>query len=116
MGKAIMVTSLLTGENPVASWIFALVVLVLVSGIVWLLLHLVARTAVDIKMGVAEIWARGQRVANNTIHIAKAHEIADGVEAILKRAGGIAASAEAIKSHAETCPGCPACFLSRRRG
>ncbi len=109
-----MVTDLLGGADPAASWILALVVLVVVSAVVWLLLHLVARTAIDIDAGVAKIWERGQRVANNTIHIAKAHEIADGVEAILRHAGGIAASAEAIKSHAEACPGCPACFLARR--
>ena len=105
---------LLTGTDPVASWIVAIVVLLVVSAVVWLLLHLVAATASDIKAGVAEVWAGGQRVANNTIHIAKAHEIADGVEAILKRANGIAASAQAIKSHAEACPGCPACFLALR--
>ncbi len=109
-----MVTDLLTGADPAASWILALVVLVVVSAVVWLLLHLVARTAIGINAGVAEVWERGQRVANNTIHIAKAHEIADGVEAILKRAGGIAASAAAIKAHAEACPGCPACFLGKR--
>ncbi len=108
-----MVTDLLGGYDPAASWILALVLLVVVSAVVWLLLEMIATTAVDINAGVAEIWERGQRVANNTIHIAKAHEIADGVEAILKRAGGIAVSAEAIKSHAETCPGCPACFLGR---
>jgi len=108
------VTGILHGANPAASWGLALVVLVLVSAVVWLLLHLVARTAAGIKTEVAEIWERGQRVANNTIHIATLHEIADSVEAILIRAGGIAASAEAIQAHAEACPGCPACFLGRR--
>ncbi len=109
-----MVTDLLTGADPAASWILALVLLVVVSAVVWLLLHLVARTAIDINTGVAEIWERGQRVANNTIHIAKAHEIVDALDSIRARAGGIAASAQAIKSHAEACPGCPACFLARR--
>ncbi len=108
-----MVTDLLTGTDPAESWILAIVVLVVVSAVVGLLLHLVAKTAAGIETGVAEVWAGGQRVANNTIHIAKAHEIADGVEAILKRAGGIAASAEAIRAHAEACPGCPGCFLGR---
>lgn len=108
-----MGTDLLTGADPAASWILAIVVLVIVSAVVGVMLYLVATTAAGIKSGVAEVWAGGQRVANNTIHIAKANEIADGVEAILKRAGGIAASAEAIKAHAEACPGCPACFLGR---
>ncbi len=109
-----MLIDLLQGADPAASWIVALVVLVVVSAVVWLLLHLVTTTALDIKTGVAEIWARGQRVANNTIHIAKTYEIADGVEAILRRAGGIAASVEAIKLHAEACPGCPACLTAGR--
>jgi len=109
-----MVADLLNGADPAASWILAIVVLVVVSAVVWLLLHLVATTAAGIKVGVADVWEGGQRVANNTIHIAKANEIADGVEAILKRAGAIATSAEAIKVHAEACPGCPDCFLGRR--
>lgn len=108
-----MIGDLLTGTNPAASWTLALVLLFVVSVVVGLLLWLVIRTAVDIKATVAEIWVRGQRVANNTIHIAKAYEIADGVDGILHRAGRIAESAEAIKAHAETCPGCPACLLSK---
>jgi len=104
----------LTGTDPVASWTLAIVVLVIVSAVVWLLLHLVATTAVGINARVAEVWAGGQRVANNTIHIAKAYEIADGVEAILGHAGKIAASTEAIKAHAASCPGCPACFLGEK--
>ncbi len=109
-----MVSDLLTGTDPVASWTLAIIVLLVVSAVVWLLLHLVATTTVGTKQGAAQVWAGGQRVANNTIHIAKAHEISDGVEAILGHAGKIAASAEAIKAHAATCPGCPECFLGRK--
>ena len=109
-----MVSGLLTGTDPTASWILAIATLVVVSGVVWLLLHNVAATAAGIKSGVADVWVGGQRIANNTIHIAKAYEIADGVEAILGHAGKIAASAEAIKAHAASCPGCPACFLGKK--
>ena len=109
-----MVSDLLTGTDPTASWIMAIVTLVVVSAVVWLLLHLVAATATGIKSGVADVWAGGQRIANNTIHIAKGYEIADGVEAILGHAGRIAASAEAIKAHAASCPGCPDCFLGKK--
>ncbi len=105
---------LLTGADPAASWTLAIAVLVVVSAVVWLLLHLVATTAAGIKEGAAQVWAGGQRVANNTIHIAKAHEIADGVDAILSHAGRIAASAKAIRAHAAACPGCPSCFLESR--
>ncbi len=109
-----MVSDLLTGTDPTASWILAIAILVVVSAVVWLLLHLVAATAARIKSGAAEVWAGGQRVANNTIHIAKAYEIADGVEAILGHAGKIAANTEAIRAHAANCPGCPACFLGKK--
>ncbi len=108
-----MVSDLLTGADPTSSWILAIVILMVVSAVVWLLLHLVATAAAGIKDGAAQVWAGGQRVANNTIHIAKAYQIADGVEAILGHAGKIAASAEAIKAHAASCPGCPECFLGR---
>lgn len=109
-----MVSDLLTGADPTASWILAIITLFVVSAVVWLLLHLVATTAAGIRRGAAEVWAGGQRVANNTIHIAKAYEIADGVEAILCHAGMIAASSEAIKAHAASCPGCPNCFLGTK--
>lgn len=109
-----MISNLLTGADPTASWILAIIILIVVSVVVWLLLHLVAVTATGIKQGAAQVWAGGQRVANNTIHIAKAYEIADGVEAILGHAGKIAASAEAIKMHAAECPGCPDCFLGKK--
>lgn len=105
---------LLIGADPIASWSFALAVLFVVTLVVWVLLRLVAVTARDINVTAAEIWQRGQLVANNTVHIAKAYEIKAGVDAILGRAGSILASANAIKAHAETCPGCPACMLATK--
>lgn len=105
--------ALLTGANPAASWALALVILVVVSAVVGVLLHLVAKAALGIETAVAEVWEGGQRVANNTIHIAVLHRVAENVDAILQHAGGIASSAGAIRSHAEACPGCPECFLRR---
>jgi hypothetical protein len=102
---------ILTGSNPTASWIFALVLLFVVTLVVGVLLRLVINAAGDIDITVSQIWQRGQLVANNTVHIAKAHEIKSGVDAILERAGSIAASVAAIKAHAESCPGCPECML-----
>jgi len=40
-----MVSDLLTGTDPTASWILAIATLIVVSAVVWLLLHLVATTA-----------------------------------------------------------------------
>jgi len=105
---------LLNGTDPQASWMLTLVLLFVVSLVVWLLLRLVGKVAHDIDATAAVIWQRGQRVANNTIHIAKAHQIKDGVDAILGRAARIASAATAIKQHAEGCPGCPACLFSRK--
>ncbi len=98
---------LLSGIDPAASWWLAAILLLVVSAVVWLLLHLVTRTAEEIEAAVAVVWEHGQRVANNTIHIPKLHEVAGGVEAILGRAGRIAASAEALRSHTEGRPGSP---------
>ncbi len=97
-----MAEDLLTGVDPVASWWLSVVLLFVVSAVVWLLLHLVAVTGAAIKLAVARVWANGQRVANNTIHIPKLYDVAGGVEAILGRAGRIAASAEALKTLAES--------------
>ena len=105
---------LLNGTDPKRSWVLALALLFVVSLVVWQLLRLVANTAREINATAAVIWSRGQRVANNTIHIAKAYDIRDGVDALLGRAGHIASAATAIKQHAESCPGCPACFLGHR--
>ncbi len=107
-----MVTDLLQGTNPAASWVLALVVLVVVSAVVWLLLHLVARTAIGINAGVAEVWERGQRVANNTIHIPLLYRTNALAGELLASAGAIAGATAAIEAHARACPGCPACLLA----
>ena len=95
------------------SWAVAQVILVVVSVVVGLLLHLVAKAAMGIEIEVAQVWEGGQRVANNTIHIAVLYRIGENVDAILQSAGGIETSAAAIRAHAESCPGCPECFLKR---
>lgn len=90
---------LLTGADPVASWIVAIVLAVVVTLVVALLLTLIIRTARAIDAGVAEIWANGQRVANNTIHIANLHRTHEVTERILGRAGRIAGHVAALDAH-----------------
>lgn len=97
---------LLTGTDPTASWIAAIAMSVVVSGIVYLLLAQVIRTAAGIEQGVAEIWARGQRVANNTIHLANLHRTQEVTERILGRAGRIAGHVQALDDHVNP-PGKP---------
>ena len=108
-----MLTGLFTGVDPALSWAVALVILVVVSVVVGLLLHLVAKAAMGIETEVAQVWEGGQRVANNTIHIAVLYRIGENVDAILQCAGGIATNAASIRAHAESYPGCPECFLKR---
>jgi len=105
--------NLLTGANPIASWWLAIVVVAVVTVVVAVLLYRIVKTADAIDDEVATVWANGQRVANNTIHIAALYKTSDNVDGILSRAGRIASSAQSIKDHAESCPSCPKCIWHR---
>ena len=101
------------GSDPMTSWWTAVVVLLVVTLVVYLLLARIISAAGAIHAAVGEVWVRGQRVANNTIHIANLYKTDEYVEGILGRAGRIAASAVIIEQHAKSCPGCPSCFLPK---
>jgi hypothetical protein len=75
------------------------------------LLGRIAGTAREIEQGAAAIWATGQRIANNTIHIPLLATTNRLLTGILVRASGINAAAEQIEVHADGCPGCPRCVL-----
>ena len=105
--------NILTGANPIASWWLAIIVVAVVTVVVAILLYMIVKTAGAINEEVATVWANGQRVANNTIHIAALYKTSDNVDGILNRAGHIANSAQAIKDHAEHCPSCPVCIWHR---
>jgi len=102
------------GSDPILSWWTAIVVVLVVTAVVYVLLQQIIAAAAAIEGTVSEIWTKGQRVANNTIHIATLYRTEELVQAILGRAARIAASAAAIEQHAKTCPGCPACISSKR--
>jgi hypothetical protein len=101
---------LITGVNPIASWWLAIILVAVVIVVVAWLLSAIVKTARDIDEEVATVWANGQRVANNTIHIAALYKTAETVEGILTRAGSIAGHSTQIKDHAEQCPSCPQCI------
>ena len=101
--------------EPVTLWWIAIVLAVVVTLVVAALLTIILRTAREIEQGAAIVWANGQRVANNTIHIPLLYPINDTVGAILGRAGRILATSKAIAAHAEDCPGCPKCILGAAR-
>ncbi len=95
-------------------WTLSLVVFVVVVAVVAVLLTLILRTARDIKAGVSLIWNVGQRIANNTIHLALLQKTNAAADQILASAAGIAGATAAVEAHAADCPGCPACVLGQR--
>ena len=101
---------LIDGTDPIASWWLAVAVVAVVTIVVAVLLRSIIREAAAIEDGVAVVWANGQRVANNTIHIAVLYKTHEYVEGILGRASRIATSAKAIEDHAEHCDSCPRCI------
>lgn len=104
----------LNSETIQRIWILSLVIFVAVLIVVAVLLTLIVREAKRIRAGVSEIWNVGQRIANNTIHIALLHKTNHVAGKILQSAGGVAGATAAIRAHAEECPGCPACVLGPR--
>ena len=101
--------------DPVTLWWIAIVLAFVVTGVVAVLLSMIIATARDIQGGAAVIWARGQQVANNTIHIARLYRTKETVAKILGQAGLIPGDAQAIRDHARTCPGCVACIVGGTR-
>ena len=95
-------------------WTLSLVIFVVVLIVVAVLLTLILRTAIEIKGGVSQIWNVGQRIANNTIHLALLEKTNAGASAILTAAVGVIGATAAIQAHAGDCPGCPACVLGPR--
>ncbi len=103
-----------TADTVRTIWTLTLLVFLVVLVVVAILLTLILRTARDIKAGLSLIWNVGQRIANNTIHLALLRQTNAGAEQILKHAVGIVGATAAVQGHAEQCPGCPACVLGPR--
>jgi hypothetical protein len=95
-------------------WTTTLVVYAVVLAVVALLLTLILREARKIRLGVAEIWNVGQRIANNTIHIALLDRTNHVAGQILTSAQGVAAATGAVRAHAAECPECPTCVVGPR--
>jgi hypothetical protein len=92
-------------------WITSLVIYGVVVVVVAILLTLILRTAHQIRDGVAAIWNTGQRIANNTIHIALLNKTNFVAGKILQSAVGVVGATAAVHAHAEDCPGCPTCII-----
>ncbi len=96
-------------------WVMTLGIYAVVVLVVAILLTLIVREARRIHAGVSAIWTVGQKIANNTIHIALLGTTNHVAGQILESAKGVVGATAAIKDHAEHCPGCPACILGPRR-
>lgn len=93
-------------------WWISLAIGAVVILVVALLLTAVLRSARRIRDGVAGIWAVGQQIANNTVHVALLHQTNRAVADILASAGGIAEASRLIADHAAQCSGCPKCLTA----
>lgn len=92
-------------------WTISIVIYLVVVAVVAFLLLMILKTARAIRGGVSDIWTVGQKVANNTIHIALLNRTNDVAGAILASATGVVHATAAIDRHAHECTGCPACVL-----
>lgn len=94
-------------------WWMTLAIYVVVLLVVATLLTLIVVEARRILKGVGAIWVVGQKIANNTIHIALLEVTNHVAGGIYSSAVGVVGATAAIKAHAESCPGCPACVLGQ---
>lgn len=94
-------------------WILSLIIFAVVLVVVAVLLTLILVTAKRIRAGVSAIWNAGQKVANNTVHLALLDRTNFIAGKILKSAGGVAAATGLIAQHASGCPGCPQCVIGK---
>ncbi len=95
-------------------WTLSLGIFVVVLVVVAVLLTLILRAAGDIRAGVSLIWNVGQRIANNTIHLALLQKTNAAAEQILGSAVGVIGATAAVETHAAGCVGCPACVIGPR--
>lgn len=99
-------------ETYLVLWIISLVIGLVVIGVVAFLLHRIKSTAEDIDVAAGQIWTQGKLTANNTIQIPIFLQVTNKVVGkIYDTAVNIVGGSDAIKEHAEGCPGCPHCVL-----
>jgi hypothetical protein len=100
-----------SADTIVSMWGWSLAIFLVVVAVVAFLLLQILRSAQAVHDVVADIWTVGQKVANNTIHIALLKRTNAIAGRILTAATGVVHATAAIEAHANDCPGCPACVL-----
>ena len=106
----------MTSEAIQQVWFVSLAIFVVVLLVVAALLTLILATTKKIHAGVSAIWNVGQRIANNTVHLALLDRTNFVAGEILDSAGRIAVATIAIATHAQGCAGCPACVIGDAKG
>lgn len=106
----------MTPETVQQLWVATLVIFAVVLLVVAALLTLILSTSKKIRAGVSAIWTTGQKIANNTVHLALLDRTNYLGGQILASAANVAAATGAIADHATACPECPACVVGRGGG
>ena len=101
-----------SADTIVRIWGLSLAIFFVVVAVVAFLLLQIVRGAQAVHDVVADIWTVGQKVANNTIHVALLKRTNAVAGRILVAATGVVHATAAIEAHAADCPGCPACVLT----
>jgi len=104
----------LTDTAVYTVWWISLGIGLVVILVVAALLTLEVREIRRVLTGVQAIWAVGQRIANNTVHIDLLRYTNQTAGQILETAGAIAQAVSRIEHHAAGCPGCPRCIEVHR--
>lgn len=102
----------MTAADVRSVWIASLAVYFVVVLVVAVLLTLILVETRRIKAAVGEVWTVGQKIANNTIHIALLDTTNHVAGRILASAKGVGGATAALERHTKTCPACPACLLA----
>jgi hypothetical protein len=104
-----------SADTIVTVWALSLAIFFVVVAVVAVLLLQIFRSAQAVHDVVSDIWTVGQKVANNTIHVALLKRTNAVAGRILSSAVGVVHATAAIEAHARECPGCPACVLAPER-
>jgi hypothetical protein len=97
-------------------WLASLAVYFVVVVVVAAMLTAILSTARQIHSAAAAIWTVGQKVANNTIHLALLLRTNHLAARILDAARGAAEAVAAVERHARDCPHCPTCVTGAAPG
>lgn len=80
-------------------WVLSLVIFAVVVIAVVILLALVVHEARAVRRVVGDIWTVGQKIANNTIHIALLRNANHTLREVAEKANSVADATTALRTH-----------------